>query len=97
MDAIQFLSSGLCPDCTECANDFGISVEDFNLAYENGSIESEPSFSSWPCELCHSHLGGDRYAAHGINTGELIHLEICTDCVLELAGYVYDKEFDTWN
>ena len=54
-------------------------------AYE---LAGEPSFSSQPCGSCGTYLAGDRHPAHGflegapVVGGEIIHLDICTDCVM---------------
>ena len=45
-------------------------------------IASEPHFSWSHCESCGSTLGGNRYAAHGIEKdGSLNHFEVCEDCL----------------
>lgn len=45
----------------------------------------EPKFSWWPCELCGSPLGGDRYPAHYVDHhGDADHAEICTDCLFAI-------------
>lgn len=48
----------------------------------------EGSFSWSQCDSCGSTLGGNRYAAHGfvpdesdLPTGEVVHLDICEDCL----------------
>ena len=47
----------------------------------------EGFFSHAPCDCCNSTLGGDRYAAHGADPdGDLIHLDVCPDCVAYLAN-----------
>jgi len=52
----------------------------------NEEVGDEGEFSWQPCELCHSTLGGQRYAAHALDSNdELIHLEICVDCVQNLG------------
>ena len=45
-----------------------------------------PHFSWHPCGLCRSPLSGHRSPAHGIDPSqEIVHLEICDDCVRYLA------------
>lgn len=46
----------------------------------------EGGFSWSACDSCGSRLGGQRYPAHGIiqkgaMEGEVVHLEICVDCL----------------
>lgn len=55
--------------------------------WEKGEFVIEGSFSPSSCELCGSRLGGDRYPAHGVNDdGEIIHYDICSDCLFYLAN-----------
>ena len=54
--------------------------------------EIEPSFSWSSCECCSSGLGGDRYditCREGDRTGEIVELEVCTDCFVDTS--------DSWN
>lgn len=84
ISGLAFLSTGICSGCEVCANDQDQTVksEEFADKVSNGEICSEPSFSQQSCELCGSELGGDRYAAHGRDQADnIIHLEICVDCV----------------
>jgi len=78
LKGIEFVSSGFNSRCNECKN--------------NGSSEdnTESFFSWYRCESCSSSLGGDRYPAHGIISGELIHLDICIDCYYYLVYGVLD-------
>ncbi len=62
-------SSGFYLDCQDCYNN-------------EHNILNEGHFSSQACEICGSRLGGDRFAAHALDdNNEIIHFEICTDCV----------------
>lgn len=60
--------------------------------YEDGvSYECEPFFSWSACELCGSELGGNREVGHGFSSREgerdrLVHLYVCTDCVVMSAN-----------
>lgn len=48
-------------------------------------LADEPHFSWHACECCGSTLGGDRHPAHGLDAnGDLIHFEVCTDCLYYL-------------
>jgi hypothetical protein len=67
---LTHLSSGTLPDnCPEC-----------------NSNSTDEGFFSWSsCDLCSSSLGGTRYIAHGLDENEeIVHLEICEDCLLNL-------------
>ena len=56
-------------------------------------IANEPSFSWSPCEGCNSHLGGDRLPAHGYIDDELVHFNICVDCLYYFAfGDIPEEE-----
>lgn len=77
---------GICPTCDECQTQFGLSEEEIKTMLEDGTLVDEGGFSYHNCDICHSSLGGDRYCAHEIaENGELIHLDICCDCLMELA------------
>ncbi len=71
--------TGGASSCIIC-NPEGLDGDTYNAHNEN-----EGSFSSCPCELCNSHLGGDRHAAHGIegpaHNFNVIHYDICVDCL----------------
>lgn len=85
---LKFVSSGLCPNCQTCADNWGYeNIDKFNIDIEKGNIFDEGSFSWNPCEDCNTNLGGDSYYAHGIHKDELIHFTICHDCLMEFNGY----------
>jgi hypothetical protein len=92
---LKFVSTGLCPDCIECAELFGVSIDELNQGIENDDIFDEGSFSWYPCDDCNTNLGGDSFIAHGIDKDEnLIHFTVCLDCLMELNGYTIDKNGD---
>jgi len=95
-NSLEFVSSGLCPNCEECSDNWGYeSIEEYNQAVENYEIEDEGSFSHYPCDDCNTNLGGDSFAAHGIDeNGELVHFTICRDCLMEFNGYTIDENGD---
>jgi hypothetical protein len=79
LKGIEHVSTGPCPGCDEC----GLGdVED--MASPDYESAGEPSFSWSDCDCCGSSLGGDRHPAHGTYHGDLIHLDVCTDCVMYL-------------
>ena len=87
------MSCGPCPGCEEC----GLSEEPSNDEYD---IASEGGFSSSSCECCNSYLGGMRYPAHGLipnedqslKNSELVHLDVCGDCVYYLTYGCLDDD-----
>ena len=88
LGSLKFESTGFCCGCPECRDNHSIEDEatDREL-WENGSIEDEGHFSWEPCELCGSHLGGDRYAAHAVDKDdEIVHFDVCVDCVMYMAN-----------
>ncbi|MHA2329748.1 MAG: hypothetical protein ACXACR_14630 [Candidatus Hodarchaeales archaeon] len=90
---LKFVSSGLCPNCEECKNNFGYdSMAKFNQDIGNGDIFDEGSFSWNSCDDCNTSLGGNSYYAHGIDENEeLIHFKICYDCLMEFHGYTLEE------
>jgi len=85
---LEFTSPGLCPGCTECMSAFGYeSEESFEEDISSGKIFDEGSFSWHSCQSCGSSVGGERFAAHGVNeNGEIIHFDVCQDCLFYLAN-----------
>ena len=76
--------------CDHCRSAYGID-DDVSIDDAQAAMVDEGSFSWSQCDSCGSMVGGDRYDAHGIlqepiNTIngpiEIIHLSICTDCLL---------------
>ena len=93
-EGMDFLCTGLCPDCQECADDCGFdSIEEYNKALESGRIGGESNFSWSACDLCGSALGGDREVYHYVDEdGNLVHGDsACTECVMELAGHYLEE------
>jgi hypothetical protein len=91
---LKYVSTGACPGCQECCDSHGYEdIEQFNQDVENGEISDEGSFSWSPCDECSTSLGGDSFVAHGIDDNEdLAHFTVCIDCLMELNGYIYNKE-----
>lgn len=45
----------------------------------------EGHYSARPCDACGTELAGDRYAAHGRDSAdEIVHFDICVDCLFYL-------------
>lgn len=95
---LKFISTGLCPDCIECKESFGIEdMREFNQQVQSGELCNEGSFSWNPCNECNTHLGGDSYFAHGVDVNdEIIHFTVCHDCLMELNGYTWNKEIECY-
>ena len=75
----RFWSSGYCPGCPECEKTYG-TIDD-----GEDYPDVEGSFSWRHCEICHSHIGGDRYPVHAVDENDdILHFEACTDCVYYL-------------
>lgn len=80
LEGIGSVSPGACPGCEQCGLEQDATQVDISAA-------DEPNFSWHQCDSCGSSLGGDRYPAHGITEdGEIIHLDICVDCVMYHAN-----------
>ena len=90
------VSPGLLGSCEVCqqANCDMTPREFYNAVHETQTVFDEGGFSRSSCELCGSHLGGDRYAAHSINKQhEIIHFDVCVDCLMSTAnGEEYPDE-----
>lgn len=84
---LQDVSPGAAACCPECNPD--------NLTQDELYECDEPWFSWSACETCGSSLGGDREAGHAFtkDDGELVHLSMCTDCVMYSAN---GDEPETW-
>ena len=93
---LKFVSTGLCPDCKDCADSFGYDdMNKYNQDVENGNICDEGSFSWSPCDDCNISLGGNSYYAHGMDENDdLVHFTICLDCLMEFNGYTIDENGD---
>ena len=69
---ITHLSVGPLPDdCPECED----------LCVDGDHDRWDPWFSWYSCEACGSTLGGMRYPIHGVMDEQIVHMEVCEDCV----------------
>ena len=73
LDGVEHFSTGLASNCDSCG------TQDIDELDEE--MVDESSFSSYPCEVCDSGLGGSRHAAHGYIDEEMSHFSICEDCL----------------
>lgn len=82
LKGLTHVSTGACPGCPEC----GLEDEP-DMDCEAYELAGESHFSHTACECCNSPLGGDRHSAHAVDpdTDEILHLDICTDCVFYIA------------
>lgn len=92
------VAPGLYGACEICQSAYGMAPREFyNRVHEVQDIEDEGSFSWHTCELCNSHFGGDRFAAHASKEvhgkWEHTHLDVCSDCLMATAnGEPYPSE-----
>lgn len=89
----EAVSTGACFGCEKCREYWDEEEDD-----DSREMLEEGFFSNCPCFSCNSHLGGQRYPAHGIpipgsvteeengnlSQGEIVHFDICSDCVYYL-------------
>lgn len=86
LKGIENLNPSLCASCSDCGGKWGMEEEEFADAIENGEAFDEGSFSWSSCEGCGSILGGNRYVVHGFMDDNIIHLDVCVDCLVYLAN-----------
>ena len=82
LEGLDFVSVGYIEHdkCSECPEE------------QNGD---EGHFSWSACGVCNSSLGGDRFAAHGMDTdGNLVHLDVCVDCLQYIANGTEPEEWE---
>ena len=80
---IDHVATGLASCCGECCSAFGLDEDEMREGCETGAIFDEGGFSSSGCDSCGSNLAGDLFAAHGFDKhDDVIHLDICVDCLL---------------
>ena len=81
------ISPGICGSCPQCQSHYGMTEEELTEGYESGEVLEEGGFSYHDCEVCGCPLGGDRCGAHGwTSKNELLHYDICQDCLFYLAN-----------
>ena len=105
VEAVEDRCEGITCISPGCAGGQGGVCEDCHCeGGEDHEYCNEGSFSSWPCETCGCHLGGDRYAGHGFvadenepGPGAVVHLSMCGDCCMYFAnGETPDPEYLGW-
>jgi hypothetical protein len=87
-EGIDHISSGICSKCPECQSTYNEDDEEiFQEKIESQEVLDEGFFSWSPCDSCGASFGGNRYNAHGfVNGDEIIHLDICEDCLQYFAN-----------
>ena len=76
LEGFEAVSMGGCPGCDTC-----------EIPKDADNYDGpEPYFSWSACEGCGSTLGGDRYPAHALADGRLVHLDMCADCLFYIAN-----------
>jgi hypothetical protein len=80
-------------DACDACNGKGTSCECGQCEDFDAEVGDEGSFSWSSCDACGSSLGGTRHAAHGLispkkyaKRTEVIHLDVCTDCLFYTAN-----------
>jgi len=82
LEGLEFVSGGFSAGCEECRAAHDICCEHKAAAlWQNGEIDEELAFSWTSCDACNSTLGGSRYAVHGRDGDDLVHLDVCLDCI----------------
>lgn len=77
-EGMSHLSSGACPGCHDCGLE-----EHPDMDCGEYDLAGKPSFSWQPCDICNRSLGGDRHPSHYVDENDtVVHLSVCTDCVL---------------
>jgi hypothetical protein len=93
------IAPGFTSICEQCQDNHGFCCEhSANHAWENGKVCDEGSFSWYSCDLCGSHIGGDRFPAHFFEDDDhrktLYHIEVCVDCLTYLANGDEPEEWE---
>jgi len=84
-DELDYVSTGCCSACIECQQSYGFESEE---EMEAAEVPVEGWVGSAACDECGDTMQGMRYDAHGVDpkTGEIVHFEVCEDCMLALNG-----------
>ncbi len=85
LEGIEAVSSGVCPGCTMCADRHELTLDELEVAWSSGEVYEEAYFGEG-CDACGTWLAGNLYLSHGLIDGEIVELELCTDCVLYIAN-----------
>ena len=88
---VGHVAIGLLGTCRECQSQHAATPREFySGVHETQEIFDEGHFSWSQCDLCGSHFGGDRFAAHASQEvgGKWTHthLDVCADCLFALAN-----------
>ena len=95
LSGIGHIAPGLASCCGECCSAHGLDEDEMREGCENGTVIDEGGFSGSSCDSCGSTLGGDRFAAHGFGKDdEVIHLDICVDCLMFHANGDEPQEWE---
>lgn len=83
---MKHVSTGLCPDCSECASAHNVTIQELNEGIKNGTLFDEGGFSSMSCDFCNTGTQGTRYVYHyRDDNDEVCHGDsICVDCFLDM-------------
>lgn len=84
---IEHISTGIYSKCCDCQNAYDLEEAELEAACQADEVVDEGGFSWSQCDACGSHLGGNRYAAHGFTDAKtVIHLDVCEDCLIFIAN-----------
>lgn len=83
---IEHISTGIYSKCSDCQSAWDMDEAALEAACANDEVIDEGGFSWSQCDTCGSHLGGNRYAAHGFIGERVIHLDVCEDCLIYIAN-----------
>jgi len=93
LKGLTAFSTGICPGCVQCQDQYDMSEGDLDVAVSEGRIFDEGEFSWYPCEVCGTTEAGQRYVAHALSSevedsedAAVIHMIICEDCLRYIAN-----------
>ena len=94
---LEAISCGLCASCSDCQSAFDVGEKKLQAMIDKG-LSDEGGFSRAGCDCCGSSLGQNLYAAHALidldGRKVLIHLEVCSDCVMFVANGDLPKQWE---
>jgi len=85
-EGIKHISTGIYSKCADCQSAWGMDEAELEAGCQSDDVIDEGGFSWSQCAGCGSHLGGNRYAAHGFIGERVIHLDVCEDCLIYIAN-----------
>lgn len=79
-------------DYIDYCHAFNMTFTHYGISVMTQKQDAEAYFSHRPCEICHRHLGGDRYDMIAIDKeNDKLEFSVCPDCLyLNEYGQLYD-------